>query len=90
MATFTRVRRRWESLMSIGAYPGETNIQQGKRRIVVGYLFLGALVRLIFSALNLDGGEPQIGAVLLSFALISYLIRQSGTTLEPWAHDANA
>ena len=73
MATFPGVRRRWESILSIGAHPGETNIQRGKRRIVVGYLFLGALVRLIFSVLNLDGGELQIGAVLLSFALISVI-----------------
>jgi guanylate cyclase len=59
--------------MLVGAYSGETNVQRGKRRIVVGYLFLGALVRLIFAALNLDGGEPQIGVVLLSFALISVI-----------------
>ena len=35
--------------MSIGAYPGETDIQRGKRRIVVGYFFFGALTRLVAS-----------------------------------------
>ncbi len=82
MATFPRVRRRWESVLSSGAYPGETDVQRGRRRIVVGYLFFGALVRLTFAALNFDGGESQIGVMLLSFALVS-VIALVALRLEP-------
>ena len=35
--------------MSLGGYPGETDIQRGKRRILVGYFVFGALVRLPIS-----------------------------------------
>ncbi len=76
------VRRWWESLLSSGAYPGETDVQRGRRRIVVGYLFFGALVRLIFAALNFDGGETQIGVILLSFGLVS-VVALVALRLEP-------
>ena len=73
MATFPRVRRRWESVLSSGADPGENDVQRGRRRIVVGYLFFGALVRLTFAVLNFDGGETQIGVILLLFGLVSVI-----------------
>ena len=82
MATFPRVRRRWESVLSSGAYPGENDVQRGRRRIVVGYLFFGALVRLTFAALNFDGGETQIGVILLLFGLVS-VIALVALRLEP-------
>jgi len=69
-------------VLSSGAYPGETDVQRGRRRIVVGYLFFGALVRLTFAALNFDGGESQIGVMLLSFALVS-VIALVALRLEP-------
>ena len=76
------VRRWWESLLSSGAYPDETDVQRGRRRIVVGYLFFGALVRLIFAALNFDGGETQAGVILLSFGLVS-VVALVALRLEP-------
>ncbi|MDH3260498.1 MAG: hypothetical protein OEM84_05940 [Acidimicrobiia bacterium] len=33
-----RIRGIWQRLMSIGAYPGETDAQAARRRIVVGYM----------------------------------------------------
>jgi adenylate cyclase len=59
--------------MSIGAYAGETDIQRGKRRIVVGYFFFGAVVRLPISASEFAEG-PGIGAIDLAAALASLLL----------------
>ena len=66
-----RLRRLWDSLLSVGAYPDETDIQRGKRRIVVGYLVIGVLSRLVFSTLEFAEGLPGVGVVDLSAALIS-------------------
>jgi len=60
--------------MSIGAYPGETDIHRGTRRIVVGYLVFGALVRLPVSVSEFGGGLPGEGAVDLTAALMSVLL----------------
>ncbi len=73
MAQLTRPRRLWESLLSIGAYPGETDIQRGKRRIVVAFFSLGALTRLFFAALEFGEGLPGVGVVDLSAAIVSIL-----------------
>jgi guanylate cyclase len=59
--------------MSLGAYPGETDIQRGKRRIVVGYFFFGALVRLPISASEFTEGSG-IGAIDLTAGLASLLL----------------
>ena len=59
--------------MSYGAYPRETDIQRGKRRIVVGYFFFGALTRLVASASQFGEGLPGVGVVDLSAALISVI-----------------
>ena len=71
MATFRRVRRWWESLLTSGAYLGETDMQRGRRRIFVGYLFFGALVRVFFGGATLAEGDLVTGVLLLSFALAS-------------------
>ena len=42
--------------MAIGAYPGETDIQRGKRRIIVGYFVIGALTRLLFAISDFSEG----------------------------------
>ncbi len=60
-------------MLSIGAYPGETDIQRGKRRIVVGFLVFGPLARLFFAAGEFGEGDVGEGIVLLSFALLSVL-----------------
>jgi guanylate cyclase len=73
MPTFPRLKRLWESLLSIGAYPGETDIQRGKRRIVVVFFFFAALARLFFAAIEFGEGLPGVGVVDLSAALFSVL-----------------
>jgi guanylate cyclase len=60
--------------MSLGAYPGETDIQRGRRRIVVGYFFFGAVVRLPIAITELSGGVPEIGLIDLAAGLISLLL----------------
>lgn len=67
-------KRWWTSLFSIGAYPGENDIQRGKRRIVVGYFFFGALTRFVVAAMEFGEGLPGVGVVDLSAALISLLL----------------
>ena len=60
--------------MSLGAYPRETDIQRGTRRIVVGYFVFGALVRLPISASEFGDGLPWVGVVDLTAALSSVLL----------------
>ena len=60
--------------MSLGGYPGETDIQRGTRRIVVGYFVFGALVRLPVSASEFGDGLPGPGVVDLTAALASLLL----------------
>ena len=60
--------------MSVGAYPGESDIQRGKRRIVVGYFFFGALVRLPVSASEFSEGLTGVGVVDLTAAIASVLL----------------
>jgi adenylate cyclase len=67
------LKRLWASLMSSGAYPGETDIQRGKRRIVVGYFFIGALTRLVFAAGQLSQSSP-VGWVDLSAGVMSVVL----------------
>ncbi len=59
--------------MSFGAYLGETDIQRGKRRIVVGYFVFGVLSRLIVTASEFGGGLPGVGVVDFSAALIGVI-----------------
>ncbi len=40
MGAMARARRIWEYLLSIGSYPAESDIQRGKRRIIVGMSIL--------------------------------------------------
>lgn len=70
MATFPRLKW-WESLLSVGAYPGEADIQQGKRRIIVAFLFLGALTRLVIASMDFGRGLPGEGIVDLTAAVLS-------------------
>ena len=60
--------------MAIGAYPGETDIQRGKRRIIVGYFVIGALTRLLFAIADFSGGLPGTGVIELSASLASLLL----------------
>ena len=66
--------------MSVGAHPGETDIDRGRRRIVVGYLVIGAATRLIAGVSELSGGSPQVWidppAALISLILLGLLWRK--------------
>ena len=67
------LKRFWAWLMSSGAYQGETDIQRGKRRIVVGYFVIGALTRLVAATGQLSQGSPE-GWVDLSAAVMSVVL----------------
>ena len=71
MPAFRRTRKRWESVLSIGAHPAESDIQRGARRIFVGYLFFSAVVRLWFGWITFTEGDSVTGIVLLSVSLTS-------------------
>jgi adenylate cyclase len=71
MTALVGVKRRWESVLSIGGYPGESDIKRGARRILVGYLFFSALIRLWFGFITFSEGDTVTGIVLLSVSLAS-------------------
>lgn len=48
----------WDRLLSIGQYPGETEAQRGKRRIVVGFIVIAIPPRLISGLSYLGEGAP--------------------------------
>ncbi|HEY6635870.1 MAG TPA: hypothetical protein VI141_09705, partial [Acidimicrobiia bacterium] len=48
----------WDRLLSIGQYPGETDAQRGKRRIVVGFILIAIPPRLISGLSYLSEGAP--------------------------------
>lgn len=57
--------------MSVGAYTGETDIQAGKRRIIVGVFALGVPARLIAALDAFDSGLAAVGVLDLLAAAIS-------------------
>lgn len=59
-------------MLSIGADPGEPDVRRGRRRILVGYLFIGALTRGFVSAIEFSEGSPE-GWVDLVAAIASVL-----------------
>jgi adenylate cyclase len=65
--------RWWQSVLSIGADPSESDIQRGKRRIVVGYLSIGALTRIVPAAAEFAEGL-RLGWVDLTAALFSLVL----------------
>ncbi|MDX1467872.1 MAG: adenylate/guanylate cyclase domain-containing protein [Acidimicrobiia bacterium] len=71
MPAFPRTRKRWESVLSIGAHSGESEIQRGARRIFVGYLFFSAVVRLWFGFITFSEGDSVTGLVLFAVSLTS-------------------
>lgn len=60
--------------MGMGAYPGETDIQRGKRRIFIGYVVFGALARLVVAISDFSAGLPGTGVIELSASLASLLL----------------
>lgn len=80
MVVLPRLRRWWDSVLDIGTYPGEADIQRGKRRIVVGYLVIGGPTRMIAAAAELGAGSLEgwvdLIAALASLALLGVLWRK--------------
>lgn len=70
MARFPRLTGLWENLLASGEYPGETDTQRGKRRIVVGYILVGLPPRLFFAAVEFADGLTAVGFVDLAAGLI--------------------
>jgi guanylate cyclase len=73
MAALPRLKRLWESLMALGAYPGETDVRRGKRRIVVGWFFFSALILIFAVPIEFAEGLPGEAVVDLSAAIIAVL-----------------
>ena len=67
------VKRRWESVLSIGSHAGETDVRRGARRIFVGYLFFSALGRLWFGVITFSEGDSVTGVVLLTVSAVSVI-----------------
>ena len=70
MGLLRRMKGWWDSLLSFGEDPGETDIQRGKRRIVVGYMVVGIPPRLFFAADSFSMGLPALGWVDIVSAVI--------------------
>lgn len=73
MVALPRLKRLWNRLLSFGEYPGETDIQRGKRRIVVGYVVIGVPPRFFFSATEFGEGLTAVGVVDLVAAVVPIL-----------------
>ena len=78
----SRFGRWWESVLSIGADPTESDIRRGKRRILVGYLFIGALSRAFVSAIEFSEGSLEgwvdLVAAIASAVFLVLLARRPG------------
>ena len=66
--------------MGLGSYPGESNAQASKRRIVIGYIILGAPPRILFATVGLSEGLTLIAlgdylAALLPLCALAVLAR---------------
>ena len=61
MSKPSMLRRLWNRLMAIGAYPGESAARAGQRRIVIGYLVFGIPPRLLFALGAFGEGDAILG-----------------------------
>jgi guanylate cyclase len=64
----------WESVFAIGSQQDESDIQRGKRRILVGYLVFGALTRFVVSASEFGEGVRGNGTLDLTMAILSVIL----------------
>ncbi len=77
MTTRSRLRSIWEWFLSIGSYPGETDAQRGKRRIVAGYIAIRTPPTLFFMSLGFAEGHELtpfadlVAAVVPILALVA-------------------
>lgn len=63
-------RRLWNRLMAIGAYPGESASQAGRRRIVIGYILFSVPTRVFFAIDAIDGARLVVGYTNLLAAVV--------------------
>ena len=71
MADPSRWVRLVEPLLSVGAYPGESEEQDGKRRIMVGAIWLAAVLSAPTVFTNLDAGYTI--AAMIQAAMVAIL-----------------
>jgi guanylate cyclase len=64
-------QRWWNRISAIGTYPGESEAHAGKRRIVIGYLVFGPLVRVFIAALEFSEGLHWVALIDITAAVIS-------------------
>jgi len=56
----SRLQRATDYFLSFGAFPGESNTQRGRRRIIVGYAWIGSAITLGPIALDIFVGVPLV------------------------------
>ncbi len=61
----TRLRRLADQLLSFGAYPGESDTQRGKRRIMVAAIWLASLLTIPTTLTDLGAERFWVGALNL-------------------------
>jgi guanylate cyclase len=76
----SHIRSWWDSVLSIGAEPTESDSRRGKRRIVVGYFVLGGVTRLFAAAAQFSEGSAvawvDVVASVTGLALLAVLWRK--------------
>ena len=70
MSEPSMVRRLWARLMTIGAHPGESSAQAGRRHIVIGYIVVGVPIRVLFALDALGAGRTTTGVTNLLAAVV--------------------
>ena len=67
---WSRPRRLAEWLLSFGAYPGESDTQRGKRRIMVGAIWLASLATLPWALVDIEARQTwvAVGSTLAAAA----------------------
>ncbi len=70
MSELSRSSRLWGRLMGIGAYPGESASQAGRRRIVIGYILFSVPLRIFFALDALDTGRTVVGVTNLMASVV--------------------
>jgi hypothetical protein len=58
--TLSRLRRLTEWLLSFGAYPGESDTRRGKRRILVGAIWLASLATVPWALVDMEAGQTWV------------------------------
>jgi adenylate cyclase len=63
-------RRLWNSVMAIGAFPGEGPAQAGRRRIVIGYILFSVPTRMLFGLEAMTEDRLVVGITNLLAAAV--------------------